>query len=236
MPSTSLAKTPSPSSLVADSSPELARWTGSRGAARTVEFLTADIRNPHTRRAYHRAVMRFAGWCMQRGLPIEAVRSPHVAAYIEQLGRPTPAARALSPLSIKQHLAALKHWFDWLVTGQVLPHSPAAAVRGPRCRQETGKTPVLERDQVKALLKQAGAGGDVVALRDQALIAVMLFSFARVGAVVGMRVRDYRNRGTASAAFVLHEKGGKYHPVPAHHLAAEYLDAYLEAADIAAEL
>lgn len=211
---------------------ELACWTGEQGAVRTLEFLTANIRNPNTRRAYHRAVTRFAEWCMGSGLAIEALRSPHVAAYVELLGRAAPEGGGLSPASVKLHLAALKHWFDWLVTGHVLPVNPAQPVRGPRMSQPTGKTPVLERDQVKALLEQTGAGGDVVALRDRAMIAVMVFSFARVGAVVGMRVRDYRGAGTNTAALVLHEKGGKYHPVPAHHLAAEYLDAYLAAAGI----
>jgi len=56
----------------------------------------------------------------------------------------------------------------------------------------------------------------------------MLFTFARVIAVVGMKVDDYYQIGKRSW-IRLHEKGGKHHEVPAHHLAEEYLDAYLKA-------
>ena len=58
---------------------------------------------------------------------------------------------------MKQHLAAIRHWFDHLVTGQVLAINPAHAVRGPRYSQQTGKTPVLERDQARALLESIDA-------------------------------------------------------------------------------
>ena len=221
-----LALSPSsPSALTDLTAPALVRWSGERAAMRTTEFLTATIRNPHTRRAYARAVERFARWCAARRLPLASLRSVHVAAYIEALGK------ELSPVSVKQHLSALKHWLDALVVGHVLETNPAHAVRGPRYSQTEGKTPVLERDEVRALLLSIGEE-EVIDLRDRALIGTMLFSFARVGALVRMRVRDYRHPGTSRAAFVLHEKGGKHHPVPAHHLAGELVDAYLDAAGL----
>jgi site-specific recombinase XerC len=203
----------------------LVAWSGERAAARTAEFLLAHLRNPNTRRAYARAVQRFVGWCAGHALPLPALRSPHVAAYVEELGR------ELAPLSVKQHLAALRHWLDALVVGHVLEANPAHAVRGPRYAQSAGKTPVLEREEARALLDSI-AGDDVLARRDKALIGVMLFSFARVGAVVGMKVRDYRGAGTARAAFHLHEKGGRFHVVPAHHRAAELVDTYLAGAGL----
>lgn len=203
----------------------LVHWTGERAAVRTVEFLTVSVRNVHTRRAYLRAVQRFAAWCAARSLALSLVQSVHVAAYIEELGR------TLAPLSVKQHLAALKHWFDSLVTGHLMHVNPAHAVRGPRYTQDIGKTPVLERQDAKKLIDSI-TGQDVASLRDRALIATMLFSFARVGALVAMKVRDYRGAGSANAMFVLHEKRGKFHPVPAHHLAAQYVEAYLAAAEL----
>jgi len=204
---------------------EIVHWSGERAALRTVDFLTVSVRNVHTRRAYLRAVQRFAAWCAARSLPLPLIQGPHVALYIDELGR------TLEPVSVKQHLAALKHWLDALVLGHVLEANPAHAVRGPRYTQEIGKTPVLEREQAKTLLSSI-TGSDVVSLRDRAVIAVMLFSFARVGALVGMKVRDYKNAGSVHAVFVLHEKRGKFHPVPAHHLAAEYVEAYLAAAEL----
>lgn len=207
----------------------LITWAGETGAARTFEFLAAAISNLHTRRAYHRAVARFMRWCVDRGLRLELVQSPHVAAFIEDLGR------SLEAPSVKQNLAALRHWFDWLVTGHVLRVNPAAAVRGPRYVQDVGKTPVLEREEMRALLSSID-DTTVLGARDKALLTVMLFSFARVGALLGMKVCDYRAAGTTRAAFHLHEKGGRFHAVPAHHLAAEALDAYLARAELADQL
>jgi site-specific recombinase XerC len=178
-------------------------------------------------------------WCNKHSLPIEDIEPPHVAAYIDELatggpphpetGKPDP--KPLAPLSVKQHLAAIKHWFDYLVTGHVLAINPAHAVRGPRYSQEVGKTPVLEREEARTLLDSIDAS-TVAGARDRALLALMLFSFARVGAVVGMRVRDYRGAGSRTASFTLHEKGGKFHRVPAHVVAAEYLDAYIALAGL----
>ena len=220
-----LVPTPADAALTGLGERKFVRWSGERAALRTAEFLTATIRNPHTRRAYAHAVERFARWCARRRLPLFSLRSVHVAAYIEALGK------ELSPVSVKQHLSALKHWLDALVVGHVLESNPAHAVRGPRYSQTEGKTPVLERDEVRALLLSIGEE-EFIDLRDRAMIATMLFSFARVGALVRMQVRDYRHAGTSRAAFVLHEKGGRHHPVPAHHLAAELVDAYLAAAGL----
>jgi site-specific recombinase XerD len=217
-------KDPAPAMTSIDTG-TLVAWSGERAAFRTLEFLTANIRNRHTRRAYHASVRRFLAWCNERSLTLPELRSPHVAECVEALGE------RLAPLSVKQHLAALKHWFDWLVTGHALEANPAQAVRGPRYSQEAGKTPVLEKDEAKALLASIDPS-TAIGARDRALIAVMLFSYARIGAVLRMKVRDYRGAGTPRAAFLLHEKNGKEHVVPAHHLAAEYLDAYLTLAEL----
>jgi len=69
----------------------------------------------------------------------------------------------------------------------------------------------------------------LVGLRDRAMIGVMAYTFARVSAMIGMRVEDYFQQGKRWW-FRLHEKGGKYLEVPAHHKAEEYVDAWLDAA------
>src|SRR5207244_2642167 len=96
-----------------------------------------------------------------------------------------------------------------------------------------GKTPVLTAEEARLLLDSI-ATDTVAGLRDRALIGVMVYSFARVGAVVAMNVEDYYQQGKRWW-FRLHEKGGKRHEVPAHHKAEEYLDAYVSAAGIGAE-
>ena len=109
-----------------------------------VSTLTSNIRNANTRRAYGRACGSFFGWCDGRGLTLPMIRPFDVATYIEsrQLSHSAP--------DVKQQLAAVRMMFDWLVTGQVVPNNPAAAVRGPKHVVKTGKTPVLEGDEVAA--------------------------------------------------------------------------------------
>jgi site-specific recombinase XerD len=128
-----------------------------KAAWRYVEFFTANIRNPNTRRAYLRACNRFLGWSEDRGLMLAATRPHNVATYIEEL-----QATVQAP-SVKQQLAAIRMMFNWLVTGQVVPTNPAAAVRGPKHVVKTGKTPVLEADawrkpQLDVVLDQALIG------------------------------------------------------------------------------
>ena len=127
--------------------PALIADLGDAAAWRYVEFFTANIRNPHTRRAYARACSRFFAWCEDRGLTPAAIRPHDVGTYIEQL------QREVSAPSVKQQLAAIRMMFDWLVTGQVVPNNPAAAVRGPKHVVKIGKTPVLEAEAWRKLLK-----------------------------------------------------------------------------------
>jgi integrase/recombinase XerC len=134
---------------------------GERASRRFLEYFAAEVRNPHTRRAYAAAAGRFLAWCDARGLALEHLEPVLVAAYVEELGR------ELGPASVKQHLAALRRLFDYLVVGQVLPANPAAAVRGPRLVIRTGKTPVLEPEEVRTLLASI-IGEDLGALRDRA--------------------------------------------------------------------
>jgi site-specific recombinase XerD len=203
--------------------PPLITREGERAGRRFVEFFTANIRNKNTRMAYMRALGPFLSWCDVRGLSLRDIQPVHVAAYIEE--------HPGSPPTVKQHLAAIRMLFDWLVTGQVVPTNPASSVRGPKYVVKKGKTPVLTAGQARQLLDSIDTDS-IVGLRDRALIGVMVYSFARVSAVIGMRVEDYYQSGKRWW-IRLHEKGGKHHEVPAHHNAEAYLDAYLEAADIA---
>lgn len=202
--------------------PVIIRDAGEKAGRRFIEFFTANIRNRNTRLAYARAVSQFLEWADGRGLRLETIEPTHVAGYIEKL------AGERSPPTVKQHLAAVRMLFDWLVVGQVVPFNPASSVRGPKHVVRRGKTPVLTADQARKLLDSIDTS-TIVGLRDRALIAVMVYSFARVGAVASMHVEDYFQSGKRWWVR-LHEKGGKRHEVPCHHNAEAYLDEYLEAA------
>ena len=200
---------------------------GERAGRRFIEFFTANIRNRNTRLAYARAVKQFFDWTEAQNLRLDDIEPVSVAAYVEQLG-----AEMAKP-SIKQHLAGIRHLFDYLVTGGILPSNPASSVRGPKYVVKRGKTPVLSAEEARQLLDSIETD-TLIGLRDRALIGMMVYSFARVSATVTMRVEDYFQQGKR-AWLRLHEKGGKRHEVPCHHRLEEYLDAWLHAAGIAAD-
>jgi site-specific recombinase XerC len=166
----------------------------------------------------------FLAWCASAGVPsIGAVQPVHVATWIEA------GTRELAVPSVKQRLAAIRHLFDWLVTGQVVPVNPAASVRGPQHVVTSGQTPVLDPSEARALLDSIDTS-TVVGLRDRALIGLMVYSFARIGAALGMTVEDVfaQNR----RLWVRLREKGKRHAMPCHHNLEEYLTAYLDGAGL----
>jgi site-specific recombinase XerD len=208
--------------------PTLIDAAGDQARTRFLEFFTANIRNPNTRRAYAKACEEFLAWCSFAGVPsIAAVQPVHVATYIEKLARERTAP------TVKARLAAIRHLFDWLVVGQVVRVNPAASVRGPRHVVKKGKTPVLSPDEARRLLESIDISTDI-GLRDRALIGLMVYSFARVGAALAMKVEDVfvQNRRLWVR---LHEKGGKHHEMPCHHNLEIYLHEYLDRTGIVGE-
>jgi integrase/recombinase XerD len=223
---------------------------GNQAARRFLDFFAASIDNQNTAMAYYRAVCNFFDWLEQHGIHELADIEPfQVAAYLKSLkvskagNRAVKEQPAADPTK-KQHLAAIRMLFDWLVVGQVLAMNPAHAVRGPKHVVKRGKTAVLSADEARRLLESIkvkkkvtlpdGSEKEVpllVGLRDRALIGVMVYTFARISAVVSMRVEDYFPNGKRWW-LRMKEKGSKVHEMPAHHKLEQYLDEYLAAAGI----
>ncbi len=201
--------------------PRIVRDSGSGAAFRYLEFFTL-ISNAHTARAYRQAVDQFLAFCDPHARTLIEVAPYLVSAYLEQ--------STLSIPSRKQHLAALRRFFGHMVAQHVLPLNPATAIHGPKYSQTRGKTPALTAPEARLLLNSIETDS-IIGLRDRALIGVMVYSFARVGAVVKLQVGDYFSVGKAWWLRLL-EKGGKLHEVPAHHNAEKYLDEYIEGAGI----
>lgn len=184
-------------------------------------FFAARIRNPNTRSAYLQAARLFVAFCEERGLQdLGQVQPFHVAAWVEA------RCQERAPATVKQQLAAVRNLCDWLVIQQVLPHNPASPVKPPKESMKVGKTPVLSAEEARQLLgsipthRLAGA-------RDRALIATMLFTFARISAALGLRLDDIEQR---RGRLWLHyrEKGGKIQVMPCNHRLEEILRDYLE--------
>jgi integrase/recombinase XerC len=201
--------------------------TADTGAqTRFLEFFAATIRNAHTRRAYARSAWDFMNWCECRGVvALAQIRPLHVAAWVEELGRQSAVP------TVKQRLAGVRHLFDWLVRTQVIAANPAASVRGPAYSQQRGRTPVLDAAEARAIL-DAIDPTTATGLRDRALIGVMVYGFARIGAALAMRVEDayVQNR---RLWIRLHEKGGKRHELPCHHRLEDHLHAYIDGCGLA---
>lgn len=118
-------------------------------------------------------------------------------------------------------------------------------MRGPKHSARKGKTPVLTAEEARQLLDSVDVTRKVtlhdgteieepllVGLRDRALIGLMVYTFARVGAALRMRVEDYYIQGRRDWVR-LHEKGGKLHTLPCHDNLDRYLEEFVAAAGLA---
>jgi integrase/recombinase XerC len=181
--------------------PRLVAASGTDATMRFLDFFATQIENDNTRSAYLRAAREFLAWCDGQNIGrLADIQPVHVAAWIKQL------KLTHSVPTVKLRLAAIRHLFDWLVTGHVMQINPTVSVRGPKHVVRKGKTPILDAAEVRTLLDSIG-GTTHIDLRDKALIALMLYSFARIGAVVAMNVEDVFTQNRRLWVR-LHEKGG----------------------------
>jgi integrase/recombinase XerD len=187
------------------------------------EYFSGSIRNPHTRRAYAHAVRRFLAWAEGKGLELGRITPGLVGQYLDQHPGTIPTK--------KQHLAAIRGFFDALVLRHVVMLNPAASVRAARYQVIEGKTPEITIEQARALLRLIDTG-HVVGLRDRAVIAILIYTAARIGAVAGLKRGSLVHDGS-QWALRFSEKGGKAREIPLHHDLERYLMAWLDAAGLA---
>jgi site-specific recombinase XerD len=166
--------------------PELIRACGGAATFAWEEFIYGRLRNPGTRRQYRLAVERFLAWCGHQGTELVRIAPAHVGRYLDDL--------PVAPATKKLHLAALRHFFDELVLRHVMILNPAASVRGERLQAIEGKTPEITVQQARRLLASIETS-HVIGLRDRAIIAVMIYTAARVGAVARLRRGDFYDAG-----------------------------------------
>ena len=203
------------------------RWSFPAGTAARFawdEFLYGHLRNSHTRRAYRRAANHFLRWCEARDLLLHTIAPAHVGQYLDSL------PDAIS--SKKLYLAAIRHLFDILVTRHAVVLNPAASVRGERYQVIEGKTPEITIEQARQLLSCIDVS-HVVGLRDRAIIATLVYTAARVGAISRLRRADFFDSGDQYCLRFL-DKGGKSREIPVRHDLQGFLFDYLAAADLPA--
>lgn len=171
------------------------------------EFFGGSLRNPHTRRAYSRAVTHFLSWLAAGNVPLTRATPGMVGSFLDLLPVSAP--------SKKLALAALRRFFDCLVLRHVLILNPAASVRAERYEVLEGKTPEITPAEARRLLDSIDTTSRA-GLRDKAVIATLIYTAARAGAVGKLRRRDLAEDGTQ---YLLRfgEKGGKQREIPVRH-------------------
>ena len=202
--------------------PALIANAGGAAAFAWDEFFSGEIRNPHTRRAYTHAVRQFLAWASGQGVELHRITPGMVGQYIDQLDASLPTK--------KQHLAALRGFFDKLVLRHAVILNPVASVRGPRYSTGEGKTPDIAIDQARQLLRSIELS-HVVGLRDRAIIAMLIYTAARIGAIASLKLKSLEHDGSQWLLKFI-EKGGKAREIPVRHDLERYLLAYLEVAGL----
>ena len=191
----------------------------------TEEFFKAALINEHTRRAYGRIAGRFLTWCNEHGFELRQVTPGLAGDYIGQLAGLAPTRN--------QALAALRHFFDALVQRHAVALNPFASVRGVKYSVTEGKTAELGIEQARKLFRSIDTG-HLIGLRDRAVLGVLAYTGARIGAVARLRLADYRNLGD-HRVLRFREKCGKDREIPVRHDLAAWLNEYITAAGIAEE-
>lgn len=216
--------------------PDIIQSAGNNARFAYEEFFNAEIENDHTRRAYRKAVHRFLAHCDARGLDLRQISPAIVGEYIRTLHTEQPGTksgsstpRLASKPTRKLHLAGIRNFFDRLVQRHVVMLNPASSVRGPRHSVTEGKTPALTVKQARQLLASINTKNPI-GLRDRAIIAVMVYTAVRAGAVAKLRRRDFYTDGRQSV-FRFDEKNGKVRDIPARHDLEGFLREYLAAVE-----
>jgi site-specific recombinase XerD len=198
--------------------PTLVENAGSAARFAWEEFIYGKIRNPHTRAAYERAIRKFLSHCEVIGKKLSTVSPRDVGMYLDQLD--------YAPATKKLHLSAIRHFFDTLVTRHVVMLNAAASVRGERLQVVEGKTPEITVRQARNLMRSIDRI-HVVGHRDHAIIAIMIYTAARVGAVAALRRGDFYDIGD-QYCLRFTEKRGKSREIPVRHDLQQFIKAYLE--------
>ncbi len=189
------------------------------------EFFQGEVRNEHTRKAYAHAVGRFLAWCEARGTDLVHITPGMVGQYFNE--------HPGGPSTKKQHLAAVRKLFDRLVVRHAVVINPALSVRTERYQVIEGKTPEIGVEQARKLLRAIDVS-TVVGLRDRAIIAVLIYTAARVGAVAKLRLKHFEHDGS-QWTLRFDEKGGKSREIPVRHDLEGFIFGYRNAANVADE-
>lgn len=209
--------------LSTESTPALIEQSGGAATFAWEEFVHGRIRNTGTRRAYCFAVKKFLSWCLGHGLELVRIAPAHVGRYLDEQNDYSISTKKL-------HLAAIRHFFDELVIRHVVVLNPALSVRTERQENVEGRTPEISVQQARQLLGSIDTSS-VVGLRDKAIISVLIYTAARVGAVSKLKRGDLVDMGDQFYLRLL-EKRNKHRELPLRHDLRCLLQTYVARAGL----
>lgn len=215
--------------------PAIVRFAGNNARYAYDEFFGGE-ENSHTERAYRHAILQFLSHCENLGVALPNITPSIVKSYLKNLkaqvrtrhGQPQRFKPASKPTK-KLHLAGIRKFLDVCVVRHAIPLNPALSVRGPRHSVIQGKTPSLTVQQARDVLAAIDIN-TAVGLRDRAVIAIMLYTAVRAGAVSKLERGHFFVDGGQSM-FRFHEKGGKVRDIPCRHDLEGFVREYLAIAE-----
>lgn len=212
-----------PSSFPAASAlPRIVEDAGQPAITAWKDFFDGKLANANTRTAYTRAVKQFLDWCGREGLDLVHIRAGDVGRYL----REHPGSLSTK----KQHLSGLRRFFNILVERHIILMNPAAVAETERYQAIEGKTPEITIPQARHLMASIETDS-VVGLRDRSIIATLIYTAARSGAVARLQVDHFYDLGD-QYCLRFREKGGKSRDIPVRHNLEGYIREYIEAAGL----
>lgn len=185
----------------------------------------ANLASAATRRAYQAALADFMGFVgLSQVEDFRRVERAHVIAWRDHL-----TSRSLGASTVRHRLAALSSLFEYLCDRNAVTHNPVKGVRRPSVESYEGKTPALGDHQARALL-EAPQGPSLKAVRDRALLAVLLYHGLRRQELCALTVKDTQQQRRGVLHLKVSGKGGKTRYIPLHPAAGRFLADYLDAA------
>lgn len=200
--------------------PALISSLGQKAEISFYDFFFSIISNENTRQAYKRALVKFFSWCGEHRLNLTEIKPFHIGLYRDQI------SETFSKATLKQHISAIRKFFDFMTERHHFEVSPASSIRTPKHNPKIGKTSVLSPKEIRQILNAIPLETEVD-YRDRAIIGFMVYTFARVSAVANLEIGDlfFENQKWNVR---LKEKGDVELNIPLHHQLQEYLLDYLQ--------
>lgn len=197
--------------------PVLVRSAGTAGERAWTDFFDGKLANAATRRAYEIAVRQFLTWCEQKQLQLNEVMAGDVGLYFRE--------HAGCLATKKQHISAIRRFFNLLVERHICLLNPALSAETERYEVVEGKTPEITAKQIRSLLASIDTR-TLIGMRDKTAICIMIFTACRAGAVAKLRYGDYRGE-PGSRRLRFREKGGKSREIAVRHDLEQMIDSYV---------